>query len=42
MPAEAILALRWIERVSLYFDLTDKAIGGLVRSWLLGVDHIRS
>jgi hypothetical protein len=30
-PAEAILGLRWIERASLYFDLTDQALGGLVR-----------
>ena len=30
-PAEAILALGWKTRASLYFDLTDKAVGGLVR-----------
>ena len=42
MPAEAILPGRWIGRASLSFDLTDKAVGGLVRSWLLGVNHIRS
>jgi len=30
MPAEAILGLRWIERASLYFDLTDQAVGVLV------------
>ena len=31
MPAEAILALGWTDRASLYFDLTEKAVGGLVR-----------
>ena len=32
MPAETILAFGWIGKASLYFDLTDKAVGGLVRS----------
>jgi hypothetical protein len=32
MPAEAILAPRWTNRASLYFDLTDQAVGGLGRS----------
>jgi hypothetical protein len=27
LPAEAILAPGWIERASLYFDLTEKALG---------------
>ena len=31
MPAEAILAPGWTDRASLYFDLTEKAVGGLVR-----------
>ncbi len=31
MFVEAILGLRWIERASLYFDLTDKVLGGQVR-----------
>ena len=31
-----------VERVSLYFDLTDQGVGGLARSWLPGVGHIRS
>ena len=40
--AETILAFGWTTRASLYFDLTEKAQGGLVRSWLPGVGHIRS
>ena len=27
MPAEAILAPGWTDRASLYFDLTEKALG---------------
>ena len=42
MPAEAILSPGSIKRASLYFDLTDKAVGGLVRTWLPSVAHIRS
>jgi hypothetical protein len=32
MPAEAILALGRIGRAICYFDLTEQAVGGLVRS----------
>ena len=31
MPAKAILVFGWTRRASLYFDLTYKAVGGLVR-----------
>ena len=32
MPAEAILAPGWTDRASLFFDLTERAVGGLVRN----------
>ena len=31
MPAEAILALGWTDRASLFLELTERAVGGLVR-----------
>ena len=42
MPAEAILAPGGLIRASLYLELTESGVGGLVRWRLLGVDHIRS
>jgi len=32
MPAEAILALRWIDRASRCVDLTEKAVGGVAKA----------
>ena len=32
MPVVAILAPGWRQGASLYFDLTEKAVGGVVRS----------
>ena len=42
MLAEAILPGRWIGKASLSFDLAENAQVSLVRSWLLGFDHISS